>query len=107
MEHVSHFSMARSESNATHSLLESSLPGTPTVGLIIRLVLSGLLLFHSLFHSMFILNFSDINFWASLHVGFLDFSLALGPVFISLCIGSKFFEKHLVHSCISELYRCR
>jgi len=79
------------------------MPGTPTFGLLIRLILSGLLLFHSLFHSVFILNFSDINFWASLQVGFLDFRLTLGPVFISLCAGGKVFEKHLVHSRISEL----
>jgi len=97
----------RSLFNATQSLLGRSEPGTPSVGLFIRLSLSGLLLFHSLFHSVFILNFPDINYWASLQVGFLDFSFILGPVFMSFWIGSIVFEKHLFHSRISELYRCR
>lgn len=53
------------------------------------------------------LNFSEINFWASLQKDFLDFSFALIPVFMSLCIGSKVIEKHLVHSRTNELNRCR
>lgn len=44
----------------------------------------------------------DINFWASLQVGFLDFSLMLGSVFLSFFIGSSVLKKHLVHFRISE-----
>lgn len=67
---------------------------TPAIGLLITSSLSGLILFRSLFHSVFILHSSDINFWASLQVGSLDFSLTRGSVFISLYVwGEEIIRK--------------
>lgn len=54
----------RDRFNATHFFLGKSLPGNLTIELLIRLSLLGSLLFQSLFHLVFILNFSDINFSA-------------------------------------------
>lgn len=88
--------------NATQYLFGRSESTDSFCWVSMRLSLLGLLLFHLLFHSVFTLNFPDINFQASLQVGFLDFSLTLGPMFLSFFIESSVFEKHLAHFRISE-----